>query len=79
MRILPAIPEKVIKGCKECRYVAYDPFYSCGTDSGYDCCHKNNGREGQRRIVDDNGLDQASEPDFIPEWCPLEKAENNGG
>jgi len=74
MRILPAIPEQVIKGCEECRHCSYDSYYSCGTDSGYDCWHPKARNGSGIRIVNDGGPDMAPTPITIPDWCPLEEA-----
>lgn len=56
-----------IESCSECPYCHYDSYYSCSTDSGYDCEHPDT---PQTRIVDDY---KVKEFDWkVPKWCPLD-------
>ena len=73
---------KEVSTCDDCPYCEYNPYYSFGTDSGYDCTFGG----GRRRIIDDWDWDNLNNPDRlilkydgipIPEWCPLPNKEVN--
>ena len=62
--------QEEIDTCSDCLYCAYNSFYSCETDSGYDC------KLAGKRIIDDYDFNKLLEKNIydipIPDWCPLE-------
>ena len=57
----------LIKSCLDCPFLNYDPDYSHGYDSGYDC------NKADKRIIDDSKISKSTWPKF-PKWCPLPDA-----
>lgn len=68
LRKVKLINVKVYDTCAECPYCQYDPHYSRGKDSGYDCYNT----DSFKRIIDDYEIDTNKYKwPPIPEWCPL--------
>ena len=57
----------LINSCLDCPFCQYDPDFTIGCDSGYDC------KKSGIRIVDDGMISTSTWPKF-PDWCPLPEA-----
>jgi hypothetical protein len=63
-----------ISNCMECPFCHYDGHYTMSQNSGYDCEHHLSPYPS--RIFDDNNENILTlHTKGIPDWCPLEDAE----